>query len=178
MPSRPLNQLSDLFFAIGDAIHAAGLGVSVDNYDDFDGRVGHATVLIEIERTTPGERQNDGRYVHVVTVTLHAVVSRFRKHANLEAINLATALERLADCNRWGLPGRQCDLPAELHSGPSMFQRGADGYDAWSVTFRQGLAIGHVEPEITLSTAPLLVWQVADSDVDINDPANFQPLEV
>jgi len=178
MPSRPLNQLSDLFFAIGDAIHAAGLGVSVDNYDDFDGRVGHATVLIEIERTTPGERQNDGRYVHVVTVTLHAVVSRFRKHANLEAINLATALERLADCNRWGLPGRQCDLPADLHCGPSMFQRGADGYEAWSATFRQGLAIGYVEPEILLNTAPQVVWQIADNDVDTSDPANYQTLEV
>jgi hypothetical protein len=179
MSSRPLNQLSDLFFAIGDAIHAAGLGVNVANYDEFDHTVGHATVLIELERTAPGVRQNDGRYVHNVTVTLHAVVSRFRKHSALEAANLATALERLADCNRWGLPGRQCDLPCELHSGPSMFQRGTDGYDAWAATFRQALAIGDVEPEVVLNTAPQVAysWQVA-SDGGLDDPANYHPLEV
>ncbi|MFG9976344.1 hypothetical protein ACG3QR_31800, partial [Pseudomonas aeruginosa] len=68
MPYRPLNQVSDLFFAIGDAIHAAGLGVDVANYDDFDGSVGHAKVLIELERTTPGVKQNDGRSTHTVTV--------------------------------------------------------------------------------------------------------------
>ncbi|EMW3876299.1 hypothetical protein ABLT12_28595 [Pseudomonas aeruginosa] len=175
MSSRPLNQLSDLFFAIGDAVHAAGLGVSVANYEEFDGKVGDATVLIELERTTPATRHNDGRYVHDVSVTLHAVVARWRKYANLEAINLATALERLADCNRWGFHGRQCNYPEDLHSGPSIFQRGAEGYDAWGVTFRQRLAIGEVEPEPTLNTAPLVAftWRV-----DPDDPANYQPLEV
>lgn len=179
MSSRPLNQLSDLFFAIGDAIHAAGLGVDVANYDDFAGLTGDAQVLIELERTAPGIKQNDGRYVHNVTVTLHAVVARWRKFSALEATNLATALERLADCNRWGFSGRQCNLPEGLHSGPSMFQRGADGYDAWSATWQQGLAIGDVEPEITLNTAPQVAysWQVA-SIGDLDDPANYQTLEV
>lgn len=179
MSSRPLNQLSDLFFAIGEAIHAAGLGVDVANFDDFDGLTGHAQVLIELERTTPGTKQNDGRYVHNVSVTLHAVVARWRKFSALEAANLATALERLADCNRWGFAGRQCNLPEDLHSGPSMFQRGADGYDAWSATWRQGLAIGEVEPEIILNGAPLVAysWQVA-SIADLDDPTNYQPLEV
>lgn len=142
MSSRPLNKPSDLFFAIGDAIHAAGLGVSVSNYDDFEGMVSDAQVLIELERTAPGEMNNDGRPVHRVTVTLHAVVSKARPFSSLEAANLATALERLATHNRWGFSGRQCDLPENLRSGPSIFQRGATGYDAWGCTFIQGLAIG------------------------------------
>ena len=94
---RPLDKLSDLFFAIGDAIHAAGLGVNVANYEEWDGYVGDATVLIELERTSTSERQNDGRYAHNVSVTLHAVVARSRKFAALEAANLATCLERLTD---------------------------------------------------------------------------------
>lgn len=173
---RPMNNVSDLFFAIGDAIHAAGLGVDVANYDEFDGKVGDASVLIEFERTTPGTRSNDGRYVHVVTVTLHAVVGRFRKFPALEAVNLATVLERLADCNRWGFSGRQCDLPTEMHSGPSIFQKGADGYDAWGVTFRQALAPGpHKLPEDpVISGAPLVAWRVEDFD----DPAQYALLEV
>jgi len=142
MPSRALNQLSDLFFAIAEAIQAAGLGVVVGNYDEFDGKVRDATVLIEIERTSPGVKQNDGRYAHQVTVTLHAVIARWRKHSVLEAANLATAIERLADSNRWGLPGNQCDLPVDLHSAPSMFQRGDDGYEAWACSFRQGISLG------------------------------------
>ncbi|HCE6978406.1 TPA: hypothetical protein NHP34_006055 [Pseudomonas aeruginosa] len=175
MPYRPLNQVSDLFFAIGDAIHAAGLGVDVANYDDFDGTVGHAKVLIELERTTPGVKQNDGRSTHAVTVTLHAVVGRWRKHAALEAANLATCLERLADNNRWGFHGRNCEPPCELHSGPSMFQRGADGYDAWGATFKQVVTPGEPPAEIRLNAAPLVAfsWRVDDLD----NPENYHQLE-
>lgn len=166
MSSRPLNQVSDLFFAIGDAIHAAGLGVNVSNYDDFDGLVGDAEVLIEFERTSPETISNDGRPVHRVTVTLHAVISRSRTFSSLEATNLATALERLATHNRWGLPGRQCDYPEELRSGPSIFQRGADGYDAWGCTFKQKLSIGpdRSPADPVLGGTPQLIqaWRVEE----------------
>ncbi len=160
--ARPLNMLSDLFFAIGDAIHAAGLGVSVANYEEWDGYVGDATVLIELERTSPGERQNDGRYAHVVSVTLHAVVARSRKFAALEAANLATCLERLADLNRWGFKGLNCEVPSDLHCGPSMFQKGDDGYDAWGATFRQVVTPGQVEPEVRITAMPQTSWRLDD----------------
>ena len=173
---RPMNNVSDLFFAIGDAIHAAGLGVDVANYDEFDGKIGDASVLIEFERTTPRTRSNDGRYVHLMTVTLHAVVGRFRKFPALEAVNLATVLERLADNNRWCFSGRQCDLPEDMHSGPSIFQKGADGYDAWGVTFRQAIAPGpdKLPEDPVIGGAPLVAWRVSDFD----DPAQYDRLEV
>lgn len=176
MSFKTLNQVSDLFFAIGETIHAAGLGVDVANYDEWDGTVRHATVLIELERTTPGVKQNDGRYTHAVTVSLHAVVGRFRKHAALEAVNLATCLERLADCNRWGFHGRNCEMPCEQRSGPSIFQRGTDGYDAWAVSFKQIVTPGEPPAEILLNSAPLVAfsWQVDDLD----NPENYHQLEV
>ena len=176
MPFKTLNQVSDLFFAIGEAIHAAGLGVDVANYDEWDGTVRHATVLIELERTTPGVKQNDGRYTHAVTVSLHAVVGRFRKHAALEAGNLATCLGRPADCNRWGFHGRNCEMPCEQRSGPSMFQRGTDGYDAWAATFKQVVTPGEPPAEILLNSAPLVAfsWQVDDLD----NPEDYHQLEV
>lgn len=184
MSSRRLSNVSDLFFAIGDAVLAAGLGVNVGNYDDFDGKVSDATVLIEIERTSPAERTPDGRKTHDVTVTLHGVIARWREHASLEATNLATCLERLAHDNRWGLPGCQCDLPINLHSGPSMFQTGSDGYSAWSVSFVQRISIG--EPLLedpTLGFGPngtrgrpwvAYSWKVTSLD----DPAQYEPFEV
>lgn len=176
MSFRPLEQVSDLFFAIGDAIHAAGLGVDVANYDDWDGKVRDAVVLVEIERTTPlAERQNDGRYSHDVAVTLHAVVAGWRKFAALEATNLATCLERLADRNRWGFNGRNCEPPRNLHSGPSIFQNGANGYSAWGATFEQILTPGEPPQELTLSTPPLVSWRV-EGEGDLEDPENYRPL--
>lgn len=173
---RPLNQVSDLFFAIGDTIHAAGLGVDVANYDEWDGKVRDAVVLVEIERTAPAVKQPDGRYTHEVTVNLHAVVAGWRKFAALEAANLATCLERLADCNRWGFYGRNCDHPQGLHSSPSMFQRGGEGYNAWAANFRQQLTPGEPPAEVRLNTAPLVAfaWRVDDLD----NPDNYVPLEV
>lgn len=177
MSSRALDNLSDLFFAIGDAIIGAGLGVQVGNYDDFNGQVSDATVLIEIERTTPAKRGTDGRKGHRVTVTLHAVVARWRQHSALEATNLATCLERLATDNRWGLPGRQCGLPEDQGSGPSMFETGAKGYSGWATSFTQWVSIG---PELledpTVSGAPMVAysWQVTD----FGDAAQYAQLEV
>lgn len=142
MSSRPLDKPSDVFFGVAEVINAAGFGVTVSNYDDFESMVGDAEVLIEIERTSPGEMNHDGRAVHVLTMTIHAVISRARKFSSLEAANLATAIERLATHNRWGFPGAQCDFPEELRSGPSIFQRGASGYDAWGCTFKQKIALG------------------------------------
>lgn len=177
MSFRPLNNPSDLFFAIGDAIHAAGLGVDVANYDEFDGTVRDATVLIELERTAPATKKNDGRYVHEYTVTLHAVVARWRKFSALEATNLSAALERLADDNRWGFHGSQCQYPRDIHSGPSIFNQGRDGYDAWGCTFRQAIAPGpHKLPDDpAVAGMPLVAesWRVDNMD----DPTQYRPLE-
>lgn len=176
MPLNRLDRVSDLFFAIGNAILKADIGVDVGNYDDFTGLVGDATVLIELEGTAPADRNNDGRIGHQVTVTLHGVVAKWREHAALEAANLATLLERLATDNRWGLPGRQCGLPQNLRSGPSMFQNGAEGYDAWAASFTQTVYIGNeleVDPVITAMPLAACSWQVTSLD----DPAQYRPIE-
>jgi hypothetical protein len=176
MPLNRLDRVSDLFFAIGDAILQADIGVSVGNYDAFDGVVRDATVLIELEGTAPADRSNDGRIGHQVNVTLHGVVARWREHAALEAANLATLLERLAKDNRWGLPGRQCGFPQNLRSGPSMFQNGAEGYDAWAASFTQTVYIGdvlEVDPVITAMPLAACSWQVPSLD----DPAQYRPIE-
>ena len=142
MSSRVLDKPSDLFFAIGDAILAADLGVDVGNYDDFSGVVGDATVLIEIERDGHGRRASDGRAAHDLTISLHGVVARWRAHSPLEAVNLASLLKDLATDNRWGLPGAQCDIPRNVEAVPSMFSTGESGYNAWAATFTQTIYIG------------------------------------
>jgi hypothetical protein len=183
MSLRVLNKPSDLFFAIGDAILAADIGVQVGNYDDFDGTVKDATVLIEFERTSPAGRTNDGRKAHLVTVTLHAVVARWRAHSTLEATNLAGVLADLAKDNRWGLPGLQCGVPQDLYTSPSMFQTGQSGYDAWGTTFTQIIGVGSpvlddptLGPGLGGNNAPFVAyaWEIPSVD----DPGQYKQLEV
>lgn len=173
---RPLNQVSDLFFAIGDTIHEAQLGVDVANYDEWDGKVRDAVVLIEVERTAPALRQSDGRQSHSVKVALHAVVAGWRKFSALEAANLATVLERLANSNRWGFHGLNCDIPQGLSSSPSMFQKGGEGYDAWAASFDQVITPGAPRYEPTYPTEGLRMlatWRIGGEPE--TEPA---PLEV
>lgn len=172
MSSRVLDKPSDLFFAIGDAILAADLGVDVGNYDDFSGVVGDATVLIEIERNGSGNRANDGRAAHDLTISLHGVVARWRAHSPLEAVNLASLLKDLATDNRWGLPGLQCDIPRNVEAVPSMFSTGESGYNAWAATFTQTVYIGQPlldEPVITTSGR---AWEVV-ADGGVEQGADF-----
>jgi hypothetical protein len=179
MPSKRLDRLSDLFFAVGDAIIALNLGVNVGNYNEFAGDVvGDGTILIEIEGTKRVARSNEGRTGHRVRVTLHAVVGGWREHANLEAANLASVLQDLVDDTRWGLPGRQCSIPEEMSTGPSMYSEGRAGYEAWCVTFWQTIYLGpsllEEDPVITALPKVAYSWQVPS----VSDPGNYQPIEV
>lgn len=177
MSSRRLDRLSDLYFAIGDAIIALDLGVKVGNYNEFAGEVvGDGTILIELEGTRRTARSTEGRMGHRVRVTLHAVVGGWRDNANLEAANLAAVLQDLVDDSRWGLPGRQCGIPEEMTTGPSMYSEGRAGYEAWCVSFWQTIYLGPslIEEDPVVSGMPLVVhsWQVPS----INEPGNYQSL--
>jgi len=179
MSSRRLDRLSDLFFAVGDAILAQGWGLKVGNYNDFnfEQEVGDGTILIELEGSRQVVRSAEGRKGHRVRVTLHAVVGRWRENANLEAGNLAAELQNLADDNRWGLPGRQCLPPEEITTGPSMYSEGKGGYEAWAASFWQTIYLGPslLEEDPVITGMPLFArtWEVSN----IDDPTQYTPLE-
>lgn len=169
-----LDNPSDLFFAIGEAIMASVPAVDVGNYDEFDDSLKDASVLIEFERAMPAIRDNSGRYAHRYAITLHCVVGRWRRWAPLEAINLASVVERIADANGWGLPGHQIDMPEDLHTSPSIFKNGAQGYEAWGVSFNQTIYLGEsLLPDDPIVSGVMIAnqWQV-----DIDDPGQYTPL--
>lgn len=177
MSSRRLDRLSDLYFAMGESIIARDLGISVGNYNEFTGEaLEDATVLIEIEGTRRGTRSNEGRSGRLVRVTLHAVVAKWRENANLEAVNLADVLQDIVEENRWGLPGRQCDIPKEITTGPSMYSEGKNGYEAWCCSFQQMVYLGDVlfeDPAVVGMPMVARSWEVPSVD----DPASYQKLE-
>ena len=174
MPS--LDAPSDLFFAIGDALLAAIPGIDIGNYDEFDECVSDATVLIEFEHTAPAVRDNSGRYAHEFHITLHAVVGRWRQYAVLEAVNLASLIERAVDTNCWRLPGDRIELPRDLRAAPSIFKKGRDGFEAWGVSFSQTIYLG---PSL-LDEDPVTVAgpHIANAwEVDADNPATYDALE-
>jgi len=139
-----MKQPSDLYDAILNTLQQRlADGVTVVSYADFgEVELFDAMVLIEFEQSSSATRGHDGRFCHQYDITLHAVVGRHRQRAELEAINLSAAIERVIDENLWGLPSTQIDLPENIKSAPSIFKAGSDGYDAWGVSFNQRIYLG------------------------------------
>jgi hypothetical protein len=183
MSFRPLEQPSDLFDAIRAVLLERIRDIHVGNYDDFGaaeaGRAGTGgEILIEFERTTPAERAPDGRYGYEYAITLHCVVGRHRHRAALEAVNLAAVVQRVATDALWGLPVDQIKRPEQLRAEPSFYKQGANGYDAWGVSFNQRITLGPSlaeEDPITVAM-PGIAWKV-DNDLDVDDEASYQPLD-
>ncbi len=163
MASRELKHPSDLFDAIVEVLEdRLAEGVEVATYEKFSGSLnGDSLILIEFESSSPAVRGHDGRYCHEYLLTLHGLVSAARDRAEVEAVNLSAALERVVDCNRWGFAGRDVYAPDNIRSAPSMFKKGESGYEAWGTSFTQKIFLGKsllpddpVVKEIWLSNDP------------------------
>jgi hypothetical protein len=139
-----MKQPSDYYDAISNSLTLRlADGVTISSYADFgDVELLDAMVLIEFEQSAGATRGHDGRYCHQYDITLHAVVGRQRQRAELEAINLSAAIERVVDENLWGLLSTQIDNPENIKSAPSIFKAGSDGYEAWGVSFNQKIYLG------------------------------------
>lgn len=169
-----MQQPSDFYDAIQAELEARlADGVTVESYADFgEVQVVDAMVLIEFEKSEPATRGHDGRFGHQFDITLHAVVGRQRPRAELEAINLSAAIERVVDENLWGLPYQQVDRPEAISAAPSIFKTGTDGYEAWGVSFRQRIYLG----ASLLDADPVVkeVWVATTPPADIDDPAQYE----
>jgi len=180
-----IEQPSEVFDRIADALVARINGITVGNYDEFNGVTGDAEVLIEFERSAPANHSNDGRPGSRYRITLHGVVAKRRRRAPLEAVNLTSALQRVvvskAD-HRWGISHRAISAPEDVSSAPSMFSGGEHGYEAWAVSFEQVIYLGppFPDPEATkLGDNPtgMISWNASGDDGASNDPNDYEPLD-
>ena len=165
-----LEKPSQLFFAIAQTLRATYPTLKIGSPQEFDGTDDQPWVLIALERDASGNRANDGRIAHVLTVSLQVVMAV----AGWEACDLAGELKHLVVDNRWGLSGDQCDLPTEIDGLASTFTHEARAYTAWTLSFTQTLYLGP-----TLLDDPLGIpkfartWEVSN----IDDPAQYTALE-
>jgi hypothetical protein len=161
---------SQLFTVIAEALRIAIPGLRVGSLQDFDSTGDPAWVLIALERNALGERANDGRIAHVLTVSLQAVLPT----SSLEACDLGSALKNLITDNRWNLPRDQCDLPMNIDGVASTFISGTRQYNAWTVSFTQALYLGPLLLDDPLGTPKFArTWEVSD----IDDPDQYTTLE-
>lgn len=171
-----LNQPSDFYDAIADELaRRLAAGVAVKSYGDFSpAEAIDATVLIEFGEIAPAPRSHDGRTGHQCEITLHAVMGRQRQRAELDAINLAAALQQVVNENLWQLPYRQVDTPRDIQADPSLFKAGAEGYEAWGVRFRQCIYLG---PSL-LEDDPVVrdVWLAVTPPADVDDPDQYDEI--
>lgn len=181
MSYRALEQPSDLFDAIRETLLDRIQEITVDNYNEFGGlEVGaagtHGEVLIEFERATPTDRWPDGRYGYDYAITLHCVVSRHSYRAALESVNLASVVQRVATDALWGLPFDQVKRPEQLRAEPSFFKEGADGYEAWGVSFNQRISLGPslVDEDPVTAGMPGIAWLSRNPELDPSDEASYE----
>jgi hypothetical protein len=161
---------SQLFSAIAETLRTTIPGLNVGSHQDFDGTGDQPWVLIAIERDAPGNRANDGRIAHLLTVSLQAVLPS----AGLAACDLASGLKNLVADNRWKLPGEQCDLPMNIDGIPSTFTSETGEYAAWTVSFTQTLYLGPMLLEDPLGIPKFArTWEVSN----IDDPDQYTALE-
>ncbi|MHC8288442.1 hypothetical protein ACYZUD_16810 [Pseudomonas sp. XS1P51] len=172
--SLDIDKPSRLLFAIADALRLAGLGLKVGGRQDFDGTFDQAWVLIAIEHNAAGDRANDGRIAHVLTVSLQIIVPPTLDDPALAAGDLASVLKGLVTDNRWGLPGSQCDLPMNIDALPSIFISDAREYLAWTLSFTQTLYLGALLLDDPLGIPKFArTWEVSN----IDDPDQYTELE-
>lgn len=161
---------SQLVSAIAQTLRTTFPDLNVGSLQDFDGTGDQAWVLIAIEHDEPGERANNGRIAHVLTVSLQAVLPT----AGLAACDLASELKNLVTDNRWKLPGDQCDLPRNIDGIASAFIHDTREYNAWTVSFTQTLYFGALlldDPRGIPKFAR--TWEVSN----IDDPDQYTALE-
>lgn len=161
---------SQLFSAIAETLHTHFPDLRVGSPQDFDDTGDQPWVLIAIERDASGNRANDGRIAHVLTLSMQVV----SPGAGLAACDLASALKRVVVDNRWNLSAGQCSRPADVEGIASVFSAGTRPYTAWTLSFTQTLYLGPTLLDDPLGTPKFArTWEVSD----IDDPDQYTALE-
>ncbi|WHS61545.1 hypothetical protein [Pseudomonas sp. G2-4] len=161
---------SQLFAAIAQTLRVTHPTLKVGSPQEFDGTDDQPWVLIAIERDASGNRANDGRIAHVLTVSLQVVMAV----PGWDACDLAGELKHLVVDNRWGLSGDQCDLPTEIDGIASTFTHEARVYTAWTLSLTQTLYLGPMLLEDPLGIPKFArTWEVSN----IDDPDQYTTLE-
>lgn len=131
-------------------------GLAIESYEEYGKtEITVPTILIQWEDGHPGQRQNDGRYNHSFMLTAHCIIPKGYPNAVLQALDLATEVERLLERRAlFKLPAgegigqtlmvkpEQVGMPKIQVNGDTSFLLGLDGVEARGVQWLQPLFLG------------------------------------
>lgn len=132
-------------------------GLAIESYEEWGKvEIKCPTILIQWEDGHPGQRQKDGRYAHQFMLTAHCIIPKGVPRALLQALDLATEVERLLE--RRALfkepaaePGQpdvllvksdQVGMPEIQVNGDTSWLLGIDGVESRGVQWLQPLFLG------------------------------------
>ncbi|MCV6588218.1 MAG: hypothetical protein OIF57_04195 [Marinobacterium sp.] len=142
--------------------------VVVSGYADFvPEQAADRQILVEIATAESGPQQNDGRVCFVFDCILYAAISKANKDAAYQAMNLATALARHLEHQRWGFSGLAVCDPKHIKLTESFLINGTDkhaGFEAWEVRWQQDVNLGSPQFEDERVSGIWLAVNPADPD--------------
>ena len=164
--SSALNKPSEFYDAVVDSLkNRIGGGAEILNYADFNYQtVKGIQVYVEVDGFGPADTHNDGRHAQQLEIIVHCVVSRSIEKAELQAIDLASAVSRVIKNNCWGL-GDKVEFPERIGAAPSVLSMGENAYEGWGVSFFQTIYLGDC---LIFDPAVLSVYMAVNSGDESN----------
>lgn len=171
-----LNRPSEFYTAVVDGLIEKISGdVDVKRYADFNSQeVSGIQLYVEVSGFHPATRQADGRRAQKLMITVHCLVSRAIEGADLKALDLASAVDRIVDLNRWGLGG-SVEAPKNVTAGEGMIGAGENAFEGWEVSWSQTVYLGESASYLDEKRGGI---RFAINPADASDPNEYQPLEV
>ncbi len=138
-----LNSPSEFYTAVVDGLKdKISNDVDVLRYAKFNSQeVSGIQLYVEVSGFSGVVRHADGRRAQRLQLTVHCLVSRAIEEADLKALDLASAVDRIVDVNCWGL-GEAVEVPENVSANEGMISTGENAFEGWEVAWYQTVYLG------------------------------------
>lgn len=140
-----LNRPSEFYDAVVNGLKAKiSDDVDVLRYANFNHQeVRGIQLYVEIGDFGHAIRHSDGRRAQKMRINVHCIVSRGIEDADLKALDLASAVDRIVDTNCWDL-GVAVEVPENVSGNEGMMSTGKNAFEGWEVSWYQTIYLGDV----------------------------------
>lgn len=158
----------------------------VEAYSEFGKTaLSKPSAFIEITKAKGTLTRRDGRIYEVLDVAIHSVFPNSMPNSGVLANNSSFDIREIIILDlgakdnqrlphwRWQLHSDTVKRPENVDRMPSMFADGAEGYEAWCVSFTQEVTYGPIKPA---EAARESIFIACNDDID--DADKYQELKI
>ncbi|MGL5286155.1 MAG: hypothetical protein ACRC8D_08450 [Aeromonas sp.] len=100
-------------------------------------------ILLGVEELGAGQKVTGGRFAFECVFNAYCLLSTQTPRADLEVINMASAVASQVEGRRWG-QGASVGRPENITAVPGVFQSSGQGFECWIVSWVQTVHLGSV----------------------------------